>query len=134
MSMVLLLVSAAYVRKVQNPLGISTLMYRDTGIFSWKRIVLASAVLLRHFLGEILSSSRLSQLSEAIFGSISVCRWGLWLPFLLHFAGVFFVGDRSAFSVVEDIYGHSAATAVHCHSKTSDFFMGGLGGWSKISG
>lgn len=118
LSLVLLLVSAAFVEESAKSIGISTLMYRETGLFSWKRIVLASAVTAAAFLfGEkLLLFVTLSQISESIFGSILFLSLGvLWLPFLLHFAGVFIVGasirllGRRGY-----IPGILAATAVHC--------------------
>jgi ABC-type Na+ efflux pump permease subunit len=118
LSLVLLLVFAAFIEEFAKSIGILSLHHRDSSFLSWKRLVFASAATAAGFLfGEkLLTFLTLSQITESVFGSILFLSLGvLWLPFLLHFAGVLIVGTglklkgRTGY-----IVGLMVATLVHC--------------------
>ncbi len=118
LSLVLLLVFAAFIEEFAKSIGILSLHHRDSSFLSWKRLVFASIATAAGFLfGEkLLTFLTLSQITESVFGSILFLSLGvLWLPFLLHFAGVLIVGTglklkgRTGY-----IVGLMVATLVHC--------------------
>jgi hypothetical protein len=118
LSLVLLLVFAAFIEEFAKSIGILSLHHRDSSFLSWKRLAFASAATAAGFLfGEkLLTFLTLSQITESVFGSILFLSLGvLWLPFLLHFAGVLIVGTglklkgRTGY-----IVGLMVATLVHC--------------------
>jgi ABC-type Na+ efflux pump permease subunit len=117
-SLVFLLLFAALIEEFAKGLGIYTIYSRDAAFFTWKNIVIASGVTAIGFLvGEkLLLFVTLAQISDSVFGSILFLSLGsLWLPLLLHFAGVLIVasclkfGGRTWF-----VPGLIIAMVVHC--------------------
>jgi ABC-type Na+ efflux pump permease subunit len=118
LSLVLLLVFAAFIEEFAKSIGILSLNHRDRSFLTWKRLAFASVATAAGFLlGEkLLTFLTLTQITESVFGSILFLSLGaLWLPFLLHFTGVFIVGTglklkgRAGY-----IVGLMVATLVHC--------------------
>jgi len=117
-SLVLLLLFAALIEEIAKGIGIYTIYARDAAFFTWRNVVLACAATAIGFLvGEkLLLFVTLAQISESIFGSILFLSLGvLWMPLLLHFAGVLIVasclklGGRGWFAP-----GLLLAMVVHC--------------------
>jgi ABC-type Na+ efflux pump permease subunit len=93
-SLVLLLLFAALVEEIAKGIGIYTIYARDPAFFTWRNVVFACAATALGFLvGEkLLLFVTLAQITESVFGSILFLSLGvLWMPLLLHFAGVFIV-------------------------------------------
>jgi ABC-type Na+ efflux pump permease subunit len=117
-SLVLLLLFAALIEEVAKGVGIYTIYTRNASFFTWKNLVLACAATAIGFLvGEkLLLFVTLAQITESVFGSILFLSLGvLWMPLLLHFAGVLIVacclklGGRGWF-----VPGIAMAMVVHC--------------------
>ncbi len=117
-SLVFLLLFAALIEEFAKGIGIYTLYSRDAAFFTWKNLVIASGVTAIGFLvGEkLLLFVTLAQISDSVFGSILFLSLGsLWLPLLLHFAGVLIVttclklGGKKWF-----VPGLVIAMVVHC--------------------
>jgi hypothetical protein len=117
-SLVLLLLFAALIEEIAKGIGIYTIYARDAAFFTWKNVVLACAATATGFLvGEkLLLFVTLAQITESVFGSILFLSIGvLWMPLLLHFAGVLIVacalklGGRGWF-----VPGLAMAMVVHC--------------------
>jgi ABC-type Na+ efflux pump permease subunit len=117
-SLVFLLLFAALVEEFAKGLGMYTIYSRDAAFFTWKNIVIASGMTALGFLAgeKLLLFVTIAQISDSVFGSILFLSLGsLWLPLLLHFAGVLIVasclksGGRKWF-----VPGLMIATVVHC--------------------
>jgi len=117
-SLVLLLMFAALVEEIAKGIGIYTIFVRDAAFFTWRNVLLACAATAIGFLvGEkLLLFVTLAQITESVFGSILFLSLGvLWMPLLLHFAGVLIVacclklGGRGWF-----VPGLAMAMVVHC--------------------
>lgn len=117
-SLILLIIFGAEIEEMAKAVGIYTLYFKDPGFFTWKNLALASAATAIGFLvGEkLLLFVTLAQITESVFGSILFLSLGvLWMPLLLHFAGVCIVavslklGGRNWL-----VPGILLATAVHC--------------------
>jgi RsiW-degrading membrane proteinase PrsW (M82 family) len=117
-SLVLLLLSAALIEEIAKGIGVYTIYSRDPGFFTWKNVFFACAATAIGFLvGEkLLLFVTLAQITESVFGSILFLSLGvLWMPLLLHFAGVLIVtsclkvGGRRWF-----VPGLLLAMVVHC--------------------
>jgi RsiW-degrading membrane proteinase PrsW (M82 family) len=117
-SLILLLIFAALIEELVKSVGIFTLYAQDTSFLSWKNLVCACAVTAAGFLAaeKLLLLVTLAQITESVFGSILFLSLGvLYLPLLLHFAGILIVacalkfGGRKWF-----IPGILAATLLHC--------------------
>jgi ABC-type Na+ efflux pump permease subunit len=117
-SLILLLIFAAGIEELAKSIGIFTLYAEDRTFLSWKNLVFACAATAVGFLvGEkLLLLITLAQITESIFGGILFLSLGmLYLPLLLHFAGIFVVacalkfGGRKWF-----VPGILAATIIHC--------------------
>jgi RsiW-degrading membrane proteinase PrsW (M82 family) len=117
-SLILLLIFAAGIEELAKSIGIFTLYAEDHTFLSWKNLVFACAATAVGFLvGEkLLLLITLAQITESIFGGILFLSLGmLYLPLLLHFAGIFVVacalkfGGRKWF-----VPGILAATIIHC--------------------
>ena len=117
-SLVLLLLFAALIEEIAKGIGIYTIYARDPAFFTWKNVVFACAATAIGFLvGEkLLLFVTLAQITESVFGSILFLSLGvLWMPLLLHFAGVLIVasclklGGRGWF-----VPGLVLAMVVHC--------------------
>jgi len=118
LSLILLLVGAAFVEEIAKSLGLYSLIRKAPSFFTWPVIVGASFVTALGFLfGEkLLLFVTLSQITESVFGSILFTSIGvLWMPFLLHFSCVLIVaaaikkGGEIGYGI-----GLLAAVAVHC--------------------
>jgi ABC-type Na+ efflux pump permease subunit len=95
-SLVFLLLFAALIEEFAKGIGIYTIYSRNSAFFSWKNLIIASGVTAIGFLvGEkLLLFVTLAQISDSVFGSILFLSLGsLWLPLLLHFAGVLIVAS-----------------------------------------
>ncbi|MBP2133051.1 hypothetical protein J2128_000972 [Methanomicrobium sp. W14] len=90
-SVVMLLVSAAFVEELAKSVGIYTLFSKRPGYMTWKNILAGSFFVAAGFLtGEkLLLFATLSEISDSVFGTVMFASLQvLWLPFLLHLAGV----------------------------------------------
>ena len=117
-SLVLLLIFAAFVEEGAKAVGVYTLFAQDPSFLSWKNLLGACAATATGFLvGEkLLLFVTLAQISESVFGSILFLSLGvLWMPLLLHFAGVLIIACSLKFWGRKGlVVGLVCATAVHC--------------------
>jgi ABC-type Na+ efflux pump permease subunit len=93
-SLVCLLLFAALIEELAKGVGIYTLYIRDPSFLTTKNLLCACAATAIGFLvGEkLLLFVTLAQITDSVFGSILFLSIGsLWLPLLLHFAGVLIV-------------------------------------------
>jgi RsiW-degrading membrane proteinase PrsW (M82 family) len=118
LSLVLLLIGAAFVEEIAKSLGIYSMIRNAPGFFTWPVIVGAAfATALGFLFGEkLLLFVTLSQITESVFGSIIFTSLGvLWMPLLLHFSGVLIIaasvkkGGDLGYGI-----GLLAAVALHC--------------------
>jgi len=89
LSLVLLIVFAAFVEEMAKMAGIYTLFVADPAFFTTKKLVYACAATALGFLiGEkLLLFATLAEITESVFGNVLFLSLGvIWLPFLLHFA------------------------------------------------
>jgi hypothetical protein len=129
LSLILLIVSAAFVEEIAKSIGITTLILESPGRYPWKRVALGSLVTAGAFLfaEKLLLFVTLSQISESVFGNILFLSLGaLTLPFLLHSTGTLigasFVRWKGAAGYVPGII---IASTVHC-LYNAYFIMGAL--------
>ncbi|MGA2919248.1 ABC transporter permease [Methanoregula sp.] len=117
-SLIGLLLLAALIEEIAKGIGIYTIFVRDPSFLSGRNLVFAcGATALGFLVGEkLLLFVTLAQISDSVFGSILFLSLGsLWLPLLLHFAGVLIVAlclkrwGRSGFAP-----GLAIAMVVHC--------------------
>jgi len=129
-SLIFLLLFAALIEEFAKGIGIYTIYSRDDSFFTWKNLVLASAATAIGFLvaEKLLLFVTIAQISDSVFGSILFLSLGsLWLPLLLHFAGVLIVatclklGGKRWF-----VPGLTIAMVVHCLYNLY-FILGWLG-------
>ena len=118
LSLILLLIGAAFIEEIAKSLGIYSLIRKAPQFFTWPVIVGASiATALGFLFGEkLLLFVTLSQITESVFGSVLFTSIGvLWMPFLLHFFCVLIVA-ASIKKGGEIGYGLGlvAAVAIHC--------------------
>jgi ABC-type Na+ efflux pump permease subunit len=118
LSLILLLIGAAFIEEIAKSLGISSLIRKAPRFFTWPVIVGASiATALGFLFGEkLLLFVTLSQITESVFGSVLFTSIGvLWMPFLLHFFCVLIIA-ASIKKGGEIGYGLGllAAVAIHC--------------------
>ncbi len=117
-SLVLLLLFAALIEETAKGIGIYTMYIRDPGFLTWKNLILASAATAIGFLvGEkLLLFVTLAQISDSVFGSILFLSLGsLWLPLLLHFAGILIVACCiKKWGAKGFVPGLAIAMVVHC--------------------
>jgi ABC-type Na+ efflux pump permease subunit len=118
LSLVLLLVSAAFVEEIAKSVGITTLLLETPRRFPWPAVAAGAAVTAAAFLfaEKFLLLVTLAQITESVFGSLLFLSLGaLALPFLLHFTGVFVTG---AFVKWQGLRGYVPgiiiAALVHC--------------------
>jgi ABC-type Na+ efflux pump permease subunit len=93
-SLVFLLLFAALIEEIAKGVGIYTLFVRDPAFLTWKNLVYACGATAIGFLvaEKLLLLITLAQITDSVFGSILFLSIGsLWLPLLLHFAGVLIV-------------------------------------------
>jgi len=117
-SLVCLLLFAALIEEIAKGVGIYTIFVRDPAFLSGRNLIYAcGATALGFLVGEkLLLFVTLSQITDSVFGSILFLSLGsLWLPLLLHFAGVLIVAlclkkwGRAGFAP-----GLAIAMVVHC--------------------
>ncbi len=117
-SLVLLLIFAALVEECAKAVGIYTLFAQDPAFLTGKNLLAACAATAIGFLvaEKLLLFITLAQISESVFGSILFLSLGvLWMPLLLHFAGVLIVACSLKFWGRKGlVIGLVTATAVHC--------------------
>lgn len=118
LSLLLLIVSAAFVEEVAKSIGLYTLLFNSERFASWKTVAIISAVTAAGFLfaEKLLLFVTLSQITESVFGSVLFLSLGvIWIPFLLHFATVALVGISLKLRGPQGyIPGLVAASVVHC--------------------
>jgi len=129
-SLVFLLLFAALIEEFAKGIGIYTIFSRDAAFFTWKNLVIASGATAFGFLvaEKLLLFITIAQISDSVFGSILFLSLGsLWLPLMLHFAGVLIVatclklGGKRWF-----VPGLTIAMVVHCLYNLY-FILGWLG-------
>lgn len=129
-SLVLLLVIAAFIEELAKSAGIYTFFAGDPGFLTWKNLIAGCAATAIGFLvGEkLLLLVTLAQITESVFGSILFLSLGvLWMPFLLHFAGIAIVACALKFWGRKGLVpGLLLATIVHCLYNLY-FILGWLG-------
>ncbi|MDD1694659.1 MAG: ABC transporter permease [Methanoregula sp.] len=129
-SLVCLLLFAALIEETAKGVGIYTLFIRDPGFLTWKNIVYAcGATAIGFLVGEkLLLFVTLAQITDSVFGSILFLSIGsLWLPLLLHFAGVLIVACcLKKWGAKGFVPGLAIAMVVHCLYNLY-FILGWLG-------
>ena len=93
-SLIVLILLAACTEEVAKSLGIYTLFHRYPELFGWKGILCACGATALGFLAgeKLFLLAVLAQITESIFGSVLFLSLQmLWMPFLLHLAGVLIV-------------------------------------------
>jgi ABC-type Na+ efflux pump permease subunit len=127
-SLLLLLVSAAFIEELAKSAGITTLIL-DASSCSWKSVVLGSVVTGAAFLvaEKLLLFVTLSQISESVFGSILFLSLGaLALPLLLHISGTLITASCVRWKGFRGyLPGLLLATTVHCLYNAT-FILGAL--------
>jgi hypothetical protein len=130
LSLVLLLVLAAFIEETAKAAGIYTLFVADPAFFSWKHLVYACAATAMGFLiGEkLLLFATLAEITESVFGNILFLSLGvLWLPFLLHFVCLLIVAvSLKKWGKTGAVAGLIAASILHC-----SYNLYFLWGWIK---
>ena len=128
LSLILLIIFGAEIEESAKAVGIYTLYVQDPSFFSWKNLALAcGATAIGFLIGEkLLLLVTLAQITESVFGSILFLSLGvLWMPLLLHFAGVCIVAAALKLGGKNWLVpGIVLATAVHC---LYNFFF--IAGW-----
>ncbi len=118
LSLILLLISAAFVEEIAKSVAITTLLLDSPLKFPWWKVVACSAVTAAAFLfaEKLLLLITLTQITESVFGSILFLSLGaLTLPFLLHFAGVLITASFVRWKGGKGyLPGILLATLVHC--------------------
>lgn len=118
LSLVLLIVFAAFVEEAAKAAGIYTLFFIDPAFFTTKRLVLACAATAFGFLvGEkLLLFATLAEITESVFGNVLFLSLGvLWLPFLLYFACLLIVAfSMKRWGRIGAAAGILAAGILHC--------------------
>lgn len=116
-SLILLLVSAAFIEELAKSAGITTLIL-DSPSLSWKLVVIGSLVTGAAFLvaEKLLLFVTLSQISESVFGSILFLSLGaLALPLFLHIGGTLITASSVRWKGAKGyVPGLLLATTVHC--------------------
>ena len=117
-SLIGLLLLAALIEEIAKGVGIYTIFVRNPSFLSGRnRVFACGATALGFLVGEkLLLFATLTQISDSVFGSVLFLSLGsLWLPLLLHFAGVLIVAlclkkwGRAGF-----VPGLAIAMVVHC--------------------
>jgi ABC-type Na+ efflux pump permease subunit len=96
LSLVLLILFAAFIEELAKSLGVYSLFHGEfPGLPLRTALLAAAATALGFLVGEkLFLLFMLSQISESVFGSVLFLQQGallLWMPLLLHFAGVLVV-------------------------------------------
>jgi len=131
LSLILMLVFAAFIEEFAKSIGIYTISYSRPDWLTWKNIAVASVAVAAGFLAgeKLLLFATLAEISESVFGEIMFTSLQvLWMPLTLHFAGIFTtavvlkLGGRRAY-----IPALMAATVIHTAYNTYFIFFGGMG-------
>ena len=129
LSLVLLIVSAAFIEEVAKSIGLYAMVGERPGFFTPKNLLVGAVAIGFGFLiGEkLLLFATLTQITESVFGSVLFLSLQvLWMPLLLHIAGVLitgtflFAGGKRAY-----LPGLVVASAVHSLYNLH-FLLGGL--------
>ena len=127
LSIVLLLVLAAFVEETAKIAGVYTLFVQDPAFFTTKRLVYACAAAALGFLiGEkLMLLATLSEITDSVFGNVLFLSLGvIWLPFLLHFVCLLIVAfSMKRWGRAGTILGLCAASILHCSYNL--FFLSG---------
>lgn len=127
LSIVLLLVLAAFVEETAKFAGVYTLFVQDPAFFTAKRLVYACAATALGFLvGEkLMLLATLSEITDSVFGNVLFLSLGvIWLPFLLHFACLLIVAfSLKRWGRAGAVIGLCAASILHCSYNL--FFLSG---------
>jgi ABC-type Na+ efflux pump permease subunit len=94
-SILLLLVAAAFIEELAKSLGLYALIRKSERFRSWRVLVPAAGAIALGFLAgeKLLLFATLAQITESVFGEVLFSSLqALWMPLLLHLAGVFIVG------------------------------------------
>jgi len=117
-SLIALLILAALIEEIAKAIGIYAIFSSEPTFLSWKNLLAACAATAIGFLiGEkLLLFATLAQITESVFGSILFLSLSaLWLPLLLHFAGILIVASSLKFLGKRGlVIGLIVATAIHC--------------------
>jgi len=117
-SLICLLLFAALIEETAKGIGIYTMFIRDPGFLTWKNLFIACGATALGFLAgeKLLLFVTLAQISDSVFGSILFLSIGsLWLPLLLHFAGVLIVACCiKKWGARGFVPGLALAMVVHC--------------------
>jgi len=128
LSLVLLIIAAAFIEEFAKSIGVYAIFRHRPEFLSAKNILFGSAVIgLGFLIGEkVLLFATLTQITESVFGSVLFLSLQvLWMPFLLHVAGVLIVttvlkvGGKRMYGL-----GLLIAAGVHCLYNFS--VLGGL--------
>ncbi len=95
LSLALLVITAAFIEEFAKSLGLYAIARERPGFLTLKNLIIAASVIgLGFLIGEkLLLFATLAQISESIFGSALFLSLGLlWMPLLLHIAGVLITG------------------------------------------
>ncbi len=127
-SLILIMLLAAWTEEMAKGAGIIALITAMPGFLNARILVIASALIALGFLfGEkLLLFVTISQISDSIFGAALFLSIGmLWMPFLLHMAGVCITGASVLYKGPKALpVGLALATTVHL---IYNFYM--LRGW-----
>ena len=130
LSLILLLLFAAFIEEFAKSIGIYTIAYSRPAWLTWKNILIASIAVAAGFLAgeKLLLFATLAEISDSVFGEIMFTSLQvLWMPLTLHFIGIFTtaavlrIGGKRAY-----IPALMAATLIHTTYNAYFLFYGGL--------
>ncbi len=129
LSLILLIVSAAFIEESAKSIGIYAIMRERPRFLTPKNLVVVASVIGIGFLAgeKVFLLATLAQISESIFGSALFLSLGvLWMPLLLHITGVLITGGFLLLGG-RRAYGPGLVTASVVHSLYNlHFLLGGL--------
>jgi len=129
LSLVLLIVSAAFIEEFAKSAGLYAIARERPGFLTAKNLLIGAFVIGLGFLAgeKLLLFATLAQITESIFGSVLFLSLGvLWMPLLLHITGVLITGG---FLLLwgRRAYGPGLIVASAVHSLYNlHFILGGL--------
>ncbi len=116
-SLLLIMLLAAWTEEIAKGTGIIALVTAMPGFLTFQRLIIAAAMISIGFLfGEkLLLFVTISQISDSVFGAALFLSIGmLWMPFLLHMAGVLITGCSVLYLGKRGLpYGILGATLLH---------------------
>ncbi len=129
LSLILLIVSAAFIEESAKSIGIYAIMRERPRFLTPKNLIVVASVIGIGFLAgeKVFLLATLAQISESIFGSALFLSLGvLWMPLLLHITGVLITGGFLLLGG-RRAYGPGLVTASVVHSLYNlHFLLGGL--------